>query len=182
MFGTKKSNLNDSEYISWLQQSVHSIKKLDKYGENLIRDIETYPNIQFPYEDSVERILGNLQAALKIAEEHPLKSEKNIKNKYPKKTKRNINKVFIMHGHNETAKLTVAGFIEHLGLTPIILHEQPNKGRTLIEKVLDHSEDVNFAIALLTSDDVGHSKKTKKKENRARQNVIFEMGFFNKCK
>jgi predicted nucleotide-binding protein len=179
LFGTKRSILSDSEYTSWLQHSVYSIKKLGKSGQHLINDIENCPDIQFPYEHNVERILGNLQAALKIAEEQrPMKSQRNLKNKYSKKTKCNINKVFIIHGHNETAKQTVARFIVHLGLTPIILHEEPNKGRTLIEKVLDHSEDVNFAIALLTSDDVGYSKKNKKQENRARQNVIFEMGLF----
>jgi len=178
LFGTRKSNLNESEYISWLKQSVNSIKKIGKSGKDLTKDIENDPDIQFPYEYNVERILGTLQAALKIAEERPMKSQRNIKNKYSKKTKRNINKVFIIHGHNETAKQTVARFIEHIGLTPIILHEQSNKGRTLIEKVLDHSEDVNFAIALLTSDDVGYSKKNKKQEDRARQNVIFEMGLF----
>lgn len=179
LFGTKRSNMSDSEYISWLKQSVNSIKKLGESGKDLTKGIENDPDIQFSYEHNVENILGNLQAALKIAEEHSVKSQKNTKNKYYRKTKRNINKVFIIHGHNETAKQTVARFIEHLGLTPIILHEQPNRGRTLIEKVLDHTEDVNFAVALLTSDDIGYSRKSKiKKENRARQNVIFELGLF----
>jgi len=178
LLGIKRSSLNDSEYISWMQQSVQSIKQLGKFGENLIQDIENYPNIQFPYEDSIERILGNLKAALKFAKELHMKGQKNTKNKYCIKRRNNNNKVFIIHGHDETAKQTVARFIEHLGLTPVILHEQTNKSRTLIEKVLDHSENVNFAIALLTSDDIGYSKKSRKKENRARQNVIFELGLF----
>lgn len=175
LFGTKRSGLSESEYISWLQQSLHSIRKLGRSGERLIRDVEDYPDIQFPYEHNIEKILGNLKAASKFAKDPSMKSQKDAKKS--KKTNSN-KKVFIIHGHDGIAKLTVARFIEQLEFTPIILHEQPNKGRTLIEKVLDHSEDVNFAIALLTADDIGHSKKSRKKENRARQNVIFELGLF----
>lgn len=89
------------------------------------------------------------------------------------------NNVFIIHGHDEAAKEAVARFIENIGLNPIILHEKPNKGRTLIEKILVHSETVGFAIALLTPDDIGYSKKAPQtEEHRARQNVIFELGLF----
>src|SRR5262249_11838462 len=38
--------------------------------------------------------------------------------------------VFIVHGHAETVTLLVARFLERLDLHPIILHEQPNMGRT----------------------------------------------------
>lgn len=88
------------------------------------------------------------------------------------------NKVFIVHGHVEKLKNEVARFIEKLSLEPIILHEQPNKGRTIIEKFEDYS-DVSFAIVLLTSDDLGCTiNQSKKLKSRARQNVIFELGFF----
>jgi predicted nucleotide-binding protein len=86
--------------------------------------------------------------------------------------------VFIVHGHDEAAKLAVDSFLKKLDLIPIILHEQSNKGRTIIEKFEEHS-DVGFAVVLMTPDDVGAS--TGDKENpkpRARQNVILELGFF----
>ena len=53
-----------------------------------------------------------------------------------KKQKKSVltNKVFIVHGHNEAVKEKVARFVEHLKLEPIILHEQTDKGRTIIEK------------------------------------------------
>lgn len=88
-------------------------------------------------------------------------------------------KVFIAHGRNEEMKQAVARIIEKIGLNPIILHEQPNKGRTIIEKITDYS-DVGFAIVLLSPDDRAYSKKVKPEEAkpRARQNVIFELGFF----
>ena len=65
-----------------------------------------------------------------------------------------------------------------LALNPIILHEQPNLGKTIIEKFEAHS-DVAFAIVLLTPDDIGYSKSDPSKASpRARQNVVVEMGFF----
>jgi predicted nucleotide-binding protein len=86
-------------------------------------------------------------------------------------------KVFIVHGHNNEIKVNVARTIEKLGLEAIILHEQANAGKTIIEKFEEHS-DVGFAIVLLTDDDFGKSKKDDNLNNRARQNVILELGYF----
>jgi predicted nucleotide-binding protein len=89
------------------------------------------------------------------------------------------NKIFIVHGHDDALKLTVARTIEKLGFEPIILHEKPNMGRTIIEKFTDYA-NVGFAIILLSPDDIAYSKD-EKHENayfRARQNVVFEMGYF----
>jgi len=85
-------------------------------------------------------------------------------------------KVFIVHGHAEGAREAVARFLEQLGLEPIILHEQPNQGRTVIEKFEAHA-DVGFAIVLLTPDDEGGPAAGKRRP-RARQNVILELGYF----
>jgi predicted nucleotide-binding protein len=86
--------------------------------------------------------------------------------------------VFIVHGHDAGSKETVARFITSLGLTPIILHEQPNQGRTIIEKIEKHAQ-ASFALALLTPDDHGSLAGIKTElKPRARQNVIFEFGFF----
>lgn len=84
--------------------------------------------------------------------------------------------IFIVHGHDDEAKETVARFIEKLGGRAVILHEQPNAGRTIIEK-FEHHANVAFAIVLLTPDDVG-GKTAKTLKQRARQNVVFELGFF----
>ena len=90
-----------------------------------------------------------------------------------------LTKVFIVHGHNELLKETVARFVEKLGLNAIILHEQPNKGKTIIGKFEEYS-DVAFAIVLITADDVGGKKVEGNIDlkPRARQNVIFELGYF----
>lgn len=87
-------------------------------------------------------------------------------------------KIFIVHGHDEAAKQQVARLLERLQLEPIILHEKPNKGRTIIEKIEQHA-DVAFAVVLLTPDDIGGTaQQSQELKKRARQNVIFELGYF----
>jgi predicted nucleotide-binding protein len=84
---------------------------------------------------------------------------------------------FIVHGHDEAARELVARFIERLGLVPVILHEQPNKGSTIIEK-LEENADVSFGVVLLTPDDEGKKKGDSALRDRARQNVLLELGYF----
>lgn len=86
-------------------------------------------------------------------------------------------KVFIVHGRDSAPKLDVALFLQRIGLQPVILHERPNGGRTLIAKFQQESADIVFAIVLMTPDDVG-GLVGEKQQSRARQNVIFELGFF----
>lgn len=85
-------------------------------------------------------------------------------------------RVFIVHGHDDGARETVARFLERIGLEAIILHEQANQGRTVIEKVVAHG-DVGFAVVLLTPDDEG-CVKGGTPEPRPRQNVLLELGYF----
>lgn len=88
-------------------------------------------------------------------------------------------RVFIVHGHDETAKLAVARFVERLDLGAIILDEQPSESLTIIEKFERYANDVDFAIVLMTPDDVGAPMQQKDAlKLRARQNVIFELGYF----
>ena len=90
----------------------------------------------------------------------------------------NTNEIFIVHGRDEGAKNTIARFIKKLDLVPVILHEQANLGRTIIEKFEEHAQ-VGFAVVLLTPDDVGAFQDDKNHQKpRARQNVIFEFGYF----
>ncbi len=85
-------------------------------------------------------------------------------------------KIFIVHGHDEGARQTVARFIERIGFEAIILSEQANQGRTVIEKIEAHG-DVGFAVVLLTPDDIG-GKDADSLRPRARQNVLLELGYF----
>lgn len=85
--------------------------------------------------------------------------------------------VFIVHGHDGEARESVARFLTNIGFVPIILHEQANRGRTIIEKV-EANSDVGFAVVLLTPDDEGRAKDASQLEPRARQNVLLELGYF----
>lgn len=88
--------------------------------------------------------------------------------------------IFIVHGHDEEMKQSVARAIEQLGLSAIILHEQPNQGRTIIEKFMDYGQAISFAVVLLSPDDIAYSanEDAENLRYRARQNVILELGFF----
>lgn len=88
-------------------------------------------------------------------------------------------RVFIVHGHDDGMKQSVARTITDLGLNPVILHEQPNRGKTLIEK-FERNSDVGFAVVLLSPDDVAYvsSDPSKTTRPRARQNVVLELGYF----
>jgi predicted nucleotide-binding protein len=94
------------------------------------------------------------------------------------------NKVFIVHGHDEVAKTSLEVFVRENGLEPVVLHRQADQGQTIIEKFERHSE-VGYAFILLTPDEVaylavdeGKPDSERKKEMRARPNVIFEFGYF----
>ena len=90
-----------------------------------------------------------------------------------------INSVFLVHGHDNALREMAARFMEKLGLEVVILQEQVSRGATIIEKLERHSF-VQFAVVLMTADDVG-GKKNAGPENlqaRARQNVILELGYF----
>ena len=93
-------------------------------------------------------------------------------------------KVFVVHGHDIELKNDVELFLKSINLEPIVLHRQLDEGLTVIEKFEKHS-DVKYAIILLTPDDIGYPReendkkeKDRKLELHARQNVIFEFGFF----
>lgn len=133
-----------------------------------IRNLDGY------FEDELERektvVLSALAACLRI------KPKKN--NKHIATEEFDLTKVFIVHGHDDLLKNEVARFIEKLELTPIVLHEQASSGNTIIEKIEEYS-NVGFGIILYTPCDVGaKNEESNNLQLRARQNVVFEHGFF----
>ncbi len=94
------------------------------------------------------------------------------------------NKIFIVHGHDTALKLDVERFLHSIGLVPVVLHRETDEGLTILEKFEKYS-DVGYAFVLLTPDDVAYpavqarlKDDKRKKELRARQNVVFEFGYF----
>lgn len=87
--------------------------------------------------------------------------------------------VFIVHGHDEAAREAVARFVEKLDLVAVVLHERTNSGRTVIEKFESNACNSAFAIVLMTPDDIGGPIDSDSQQcQRARQNVILELGYF----
>ena len=86
-------------------------------------------------------------------------------------------RVFIIHGHDGDLKNELARLLERLDFEPVILHEQPDQGRTIFSKLKGEMADVGFAFVLLTPDDVGApGTQQARLMCRARQNVVFEHG------
>lgn len=87
--------------------------------------------------------------------------------------------IFIVHGSDTLRAESVAHTVTRMtGRETIILREQPNSGRTLIEKFERHAAEVSYAIIVLTPDDKGSRGDEMHARPRGRQNVIFEMGYF----
>jgi len=188
----KKTGRGSIQFTNWYSTVKSALANI--FGE-ASRHLREFKNIPFTlsfwhdgtpdsdFEDAFERgmtvAISYLRAMQEeVAEywEDEAEQTQNViaKVEVQKKPKR----VFIVHGHDHGLKETVARFLSRLGLEPIILHEQPNQGRTIIEK-FEHNAEVQFAVVLLTADDVGAPKKTPEAvQNRARQNVVFEFGYF----
>lgn len=82
--------------------------------------------------------------------------------------------IFIGHGRNEIVRHEVKDFIrDRCGLDPLVLQELPSAGMTVIEKLEKYGRIADYAILILTGDDI-----TAEGEARARQNVILELGWF----
>jgi len=87
--------------------------------------------------------------------------------------------VFIVHGHDDGRKETVARFVQDVtGKRPFIFHEQPSGGETIIEKLERLGSTAAFAVIIATGDDVGRAKNGGADRPRARQNVVLELGYF----
>jgi predicted nucleotide-binding protein len=118
-----------------------------------------------------------LQVSRELTADMYLRLPQSIRDRFPIPTTR-ARKVFLVHGRDEAAQEAVGRFLEKIGLEAIILHEQPDRGLTIIEKVEAYADQVSFAVVLLTPDDLGGLSSTSVRARRARQNVIFELGYF----
>jgi len=165
-------NNQDSEYY---YQYSHLNQMIGFY--DYTRGVDT-ESPAYKLKELKEKIQNCLTFLRRLVEKLPLIEQDNTVISYQTKDKVFYNRGFIVHGHNDQVKLEVARYIENdLKRKAIILHEQPNKGQTIIEK-FEKNSNVDFAVALWTADDVGKANNETDLKARARQNVIFETGFF----
>lgn len=91
-------------------------------------------------------------------------------------------KSFIVHGHDRQIALELKNYLQNwLGFDePTILAEQPSMGSTILEKFEAYASDTDWVFVLLTPDDAGGlAAEPESTQPRARQNVIFELGYFH---
>jgi len=88
------------------------------------------------------------------------------------------NKIIVVHGQDNEMKTDVTQTLQKLDLEPIIIHEKPSSEQNIIEKISDYAH-VSFAVVLVSPDDQASPKETPDETKyRAKQNVIFELGYF----
>ena len=193
---TEKSQLVDELIIPYLKKEDFQFDGYFLSAENVVRfvvktteipvdEIVDFENSQNPHGFFIfttrEMVVLGDQNTNNITQDifkecREILSLQNITTKQSKITYIDKNKVFIVHGHDDAVKFSVARFLEKLKLTPVILHEQASGGATIIEKIEQHS-NVGFGIVLYTPCDLGKAKDHSELNFRARQNVIFEHGY-----
>jgi predicted nucleotide-binding protein len=182
LWDTRNRYLLESIFSNEREKKAYSIKTaqvvvMTYYGDS-------YSNPQEELKDEIVHVNRILQSLREIASsleffEEPLPKKMEGDN-LTLGSKISNNNVFIVHGHDNSLKIEVQSILRKLKLNPIILHEQENEGKTIIEKFEKHSEGAAFAVVLLTPDDLGRSSVAESDAltSRARQNVILELGYF----
>lgn len=142
--------------------SEHHFYDPEVSGESLIHNIRTLQGKMISYQ----------------AKNYPPKENATFSFLSSMNIVKNNKKVFIVHGHDNEAKQELARVLEKSDFEAIILHEQPNSGKTIIEKI-ERYTDVGYAIVLYTECDKGRDKNVpiEQEKSRARQNVVFEHGY-----
>jgi len=179
----KKVSSSDPEFEAWQTKTERFL--ISKFGQDSIEH-KKFNDTSFslrlftldtPHSDFVDACIRGLRTTkailltyLEEIEEISAPQNNTIVND-------TYEKIFIVHGHDGELKQEVARIIEKQGVDAIILSEQANRGRTIIEKFEDYS-DVSGAICLFTADDFGRAKKDVTDNTRARQNVVLETGYF----
>lgn len=160
----------------WLRQH----RNLDTFWGFIKQKFPSYAERRTYLSEEFTPALDALEFGTPVAPPPSAVNLQNVVSSRPTNVARNKRKVFIVHGQDNGAKQEVSRFIEKLGLEAIILHEQASSGMTIIEKIEHYSNDADFALVLYTPCDLGrgvHESNIHPK-NRARQNVVFEHGYF----
>jgi predicted nucleotide-binding protein len=84
-------------------------------------------------------------------------------------------RVFVVHGHDDHARDTLADILRRLQFDPVILQDEASHSLTIIEKLERDTGRVGFAFIIYTPDDLSKTREGGE-QYRARQNVVFEHG------
>lgn len=176
----------DPQFCAWKEQSIRFLLKA--YGPKS-HEVARFKSFHFTlncfssstpdsaFNRACVNDLKRVKAIFQTYLEEMKDGEVHNDNISPTKVCLNRSKIFIVHGHDGELKHSVARIVEKQGLTAVILSEQPNCGATVIEKI-EKNCDVGAAICLFTADDKCVNDKDESCTMRARQNVVFEAGYF----
>jgi predicted nucleotide-binding protein len=193
-----------SRHVSSVNEYYKEAVKWSDYNETLLKNMFTTDAVYQEYISEYSGVFADNEGQMYILRRETTDAQiarlESIKEKlelYPElkaapatrqvdaASHREISKVFVVHGHDCGAREEVARFLEKIKLRPVILQEQPDKGQTIIEKFESHAGQVGFAVVVLTPDDIVGSVSAPEQAAsalqqaaRARQNVIFELGYF----
>ena len=131
------------------------------------------PGVEPDYTEELKNIETKLETFLLL--NHAF-DESSVSNDEGSSNRTTNNRVFIVHGHDNTARLEVARVLEKAGFEAVILNEQPDVGQETIIDKLERYTDVSYAVILYTPCDEGKEKNESTLHPRARQNVVFEHG------
>ena len=165
----EKCSENITDYDPFYKNTFNELK--GKYGhlDPVLMDNPLFLQVHRDvYKDYVTQIVAFLKSYV---------SRFDVTEETESPSKPDLTKVFIVHGHNGEIKEAVARIIEKQGLEAVILSEQANRGKTIIEK-FEANSNVGAAICLFTADDKGRRASDTSDKDRARQNVVFETGYF----
>ena len=168
------------EVQAWYSKAERFLIK--KFGQDSFeykdfKNIRFTPSIVTSNTDLIRKCIAGLNTVILIFQSYLDEMNENSTTTDATQKQGTYDKIFIVHGHDGEIKQSVARIVEKQGIEAVILSEKVNQGRTIIEKIEDYS-DVDGAICLFTADDVGKEKKDSVESPRARQNVVFETGYF----
>lgn len=177
---------SSQEFISWKTRAERFLRT--HYGENSKEVVDfgnthfslmiyTFNETESDYIEACKSGLVKSKAVFEVYLEELKENDVTPDNEATQDNSISKSKVFVVHGHDEALKQEVARIVEKQGLEAIILSEQANHGKTIIEK-FEENTDVGAAICLFTGDDYGKAKDVEDDNLRARQNVVFEAGYF----
>jgi len=196
-FSGRIPDYKQTDFLAWRYQVISQLRSIGSPFSDLVMQIENDNPLDYYNVTSLRNTLGALKGVYRILETQQImnpcieNASDNVYRKIEirqtitpciesasdKKLGFSENKVFIVHGHDTGLLHNVARYISGFDIKPIILQEQTGNGQTIIEK-LETNSDVKFAIVLLTPDDIGGAVSAKDLKQRARQNVILELGYF----
>jgi len=173
---------HDREFNDWFESVLYAIRKISGPQSP---DLHEFRELKFFDDDAIqilsdfseaELIIDNLLKNIGNWTEEKIKVRKQFE--FSQQRKQLSSKIFIVYGHDGDALESAKKLCIELQLEPVLLPERESKGQTIIEKFERLSKECGFALILLTPDDKGKSKSKKILHDRARQNVILELGYF----